>query len=964
MKNGFIKAVILSSLLIPFASNSFAQTWPCAQYITRQVPNGSAYETNISYIYDLALIPVTVTVAKTDTLLNASAIYNGNIWAWKQYTGTAQSGSGGARLIKVNYNGLDSTVTPTLTGYSFPTITMASNAAFIDPNGIYYVINTATSGASNFVLSRINLTTATPTLLSNLTVNLPSGSTVGSGGLGDLVYRNDSVFALVNNVGLFRFALPSTSTTSVSPNLVGSSINRTIGSLFAINSDLNNIYGYGSANGGTTQDMLLEISTQTGTVTQLTTTGVSVSQSDGAGCPSTNFNQPVFLNISGNVFDDANGLTDNTVSGTGTDAGGTLYAQLLDATNAVEETIPVSSNGTYTFTGLTPGAYTVLINDSSIASASTTLPTNWVNTGEYIGAGAGSDGNINGKSATVTLTLTNVANVDFGIEQLPTANNVTASNQSNPGGTVKVTVPTLNGSDPEQGILPGTGNLDTVIINTLSSNGTLYYNNVAIPAGDTIKNYNPSLLTVSPNSGAVTVTFTYSEIDAALESSSPATVTMPFTLVSINGNVFDDANGLTDNTVNGIGTNAGGLNAILVNTRTGKVSAATAIAANGTYTFSGIDTGNYNIEITTNAATIGLTPPAITLPTGWVSTGENLGTSAGSDGTINSILPLGTISANVSNADFGIEQLPVSDNKTYNIIAPVINSAITLDGTGSGTAPGPLSGSDPEDGILGTGQTVVITTVPVNSLLYYNGIVITNNTTINNYNPSLLQIKFTETGILSTSFQYKFVDVAGNQSTTPATYLISWASALPVVLTSFSAEKENDYSILKWTTSSELNVKAFNVERSTNNGASWEPVGEVVATGNSSVTENYTFTDDNPENGTNLYRLQVEDNDGKVTYSSIAQIEIESESSMTVYPNPVGEDEALNIQLVGLKTGSYKISMVSSSGQTVKEMTFTITNSGSALLVIPTGNLSRGSYVVIVNGNDQQYSKTVIVENR
>jgi len=962
MKNGFIKPVILSILLIIFAGKSFAQTWPCAQYITRQVPNGSTYMTNISYVYDLGTTPVTVTVAKTDTLLNASAIYNGNIWAWKQYTGTAESGSGGARLIKVNYNGLDSTVTPTLTGYNFPTITMAANAAFADPNGIYYVINTANSGASNFVLSRINLTTTTPTLLSNLTVNLPSGSTVGSGGLGDFVYRNDTVFALVNNVGLFRFALPSTSTTSVTTNLVGSSINRTIGSLFSINSDLNNIYGYGSVNGGTTQDMLLEISTQTGVVTQLTSGGISVSQSDGAGCPSTNFNQPVFLNISGNVFDDANGLTDNTVNGTGTNAGGALYVQLLDGTNTVEETLPVASNGTYSFTGLTPGTYSVVLNTSSTANAVAALPGGYINTGENIGAGAGSDGTPNGIITSIVINTANITNVNFGIEQLPVANAVTAPNQANPGGTIKVAVPTLNGSDPEQGIFPGTGNSDTVIINTLPSNGTLYYNNIAILAGDTIKNYNPSLLTVNPNDGAIIVTFTYSEVDAALESSSPATVTMPFTLVSISGSVFDDANGLTDNTVNGIGTNAGGLNAVLVNEETGKVAATVSVAGDGIYSFSGIDTANYNIEITTNTATIGSTPPAIKLPTGWVSTGENLGTNAGSDGTVNNILPLGTISANISNADFGIEQLPVSDNKTYNIIAPVLNSAITLDGTSS--SPGPLSGSDPEDGILGTGNTVVITTVPVNSLLYYNGVLVTNNTTITNYDPSLLQIKFTETGILNTSFQYKFVDAAGNQSTNPATYLISWASTLPVVLTSFTAEKENDYSVLKWTTSSEVNVKTFNVERSVNNGASWEPIGEVVATGNSSVTQNYTFTDDNPENGTNLYRLQVEDNDGKITYSSITQIEIESESSMTVYPNPVGEDEALNIQLVGLTSGPYKISMVSSSGQTVKEMTFTITTSGSALLVIPTGNLSRGSYVVIVSGNNQQYSKTVIVENR
>ena len=213
MKTKSTKSAILTIILvIIFATNGFAQTWPCAQYLTRQVPNGSAYQTNISYVYSLGTSspPTTVTVAKLDTLLNASALYNGYIWAWKQYTGTTQSGSAGERLIKIKCNNLDSTVTPAITGYSFPSITMGCNAAFTDPNGVYYVINTATSGASSFVLSRIDLTTATPTLLTNLTVNLPSGSTLssGGGGLGDLVYTPTAVFAFVNSVGLFQFALP------------------------------------------------------------------------------------------------------------------------------------------------------------------------------------------------------------------------------------------------------------------------------------------------------------------------------------------------------------------------------------------------------------------------------------------------------------------------------------------------------------------------------------------------------------------------------------------------------------------------------------------------------------------------------------------------------------------------------------------------------------------------------------
>ncbi len=136
----------------------------------------------------------------------------------------------------------------------------------------------------------------------------------------------------------------------------------------------------------------------------------------------------------------------------------------------------------------------------------------------------------------------------------------------------------------------------------------------------------------------------------------------------ISGTVSNDLNGLTDNTVNGIGSNAGGLNAVLVNTATGNVTATAAVAANGTYSFAAPVSAAYNVLITTATATVGNPAPAVTLPANWVSTGEYLGTGTGSDGTINGILPLGTTTS-ATNANFGIEQLPSTNTSTAAAIA-------------------------------------------------------------------------------------------------------------------------------------------------------------------------------------------------------------------------------------------------------------------------------------------------------
>ncbi len=235
--------------------------------------------------------------------------------------------------------------------------------------------------------------------------------------------------------------------------------------------------------------------------------------------------------ISGNVFDDANGLTDSIVNGTGTNAGG-INAILVNASNQVVASTAVAPDGTYSFINISAGTYSVLLSTASANTGSVppspSLPSNWVSTGENIGTGSGSDGVPNGVLTNIIVSSSSITNADFGIEQIPVANNVSASPQVNPGGTKTVQVPTLNGNDYEDGTYDGTSGINTVIITTLPANATLYYNGIAVSIGQTITDYNPTLLQVAPNSGVITISFNYEEVDAALVSSTPKTVTMPF----------------------------------------------------------------------------------------------------------------------------------------------------------------------------------------------------------------------------------------------------------------------------------------------------------------------------------------------------------------------------------------------------------------------------------------------------
>lgn len=429
-----------------------------------------------------------------------------------------------------------------------------------------------------------------------------------------------------------------------------------------------------------------------------------------------------------------------------------------------------------------------------------------------------------------------------------------------------------------------------------------------------------------------------------------------FTLVSVRGNVFNDVNGLNGtplNTVDGAGTNVGGLLfATLYDVTNSAAFITVPVNADGTYVFDGINVGtNYSVYIGNVNTPLGQTAfPTRTLPAGWVNTGENVGTSAGNDGTVNGIIALGVVNANVTNANFGIERLPTSTSQSFSIPTPVGGSTRTLNGTGTSTNPGPLRGSDSEDqptvGSL-SGKSVVINSLPNNgNQLFYNGVQITTiHFSIANYNPSLLAIKFTGTGSTSTTFTYSYVDAAGKSSASPATYMIDWATALPVKLISFSALPNGNTVKLVWEVADELNVEKYEVLHSVN-GVSFISIGATPATG----SKLYAYTDQLPSTGVSYYRLRTVDNDGKISLSDIRRISFGANSTLSVYPNPASR--IINLNLTGdILNKTVKIKLVATDGKIVLQSNIART---SAIETLNISKLAVGSYILIITTADGQ----------
>jgi uncharacterized repeat protein (TIGR01451 family) len=444
-------------------------------------------------------------------------------------------------------------------------------------------------------------------------------------------------------------------------------------------------------------------------------------------------------------------------------------------------------NNTLYFAGLNSSTTAYTITYTYIAVGTTATPTG-VSPVSYLSSGTQVKHNDTGDFASL-------------LPIQPTTNTTTLSKSASPtnlptGGTVTYTVTLTNAStnssvtlDDIIDTLPSTPGIASYIAGSAKFNGvtisdpkvsgqTLTFLGLfTIPSGGTrTLTYQATLPnTIGSYTNQAVGHVGTTQIDTTLSTTDNAPATANVSVgplpVSIAGTVFDDMDGSKLQNGAEVGTNAGGLSAVLIDS-TNKVVATATVAAAGTYSFSNVSANaNYTVQITTATATIGSAPPAVTLPANWVSMGENFNGTI--DGTVDSKLSVSVTTNDVTGANFALEQLP---NTTS------VNGTSQPNPGGTTTVQvSTLAGADPEDGGLGTGNTFNLVTVPTNGTLYYNGFVVTAGQVIANYDPTKLTIDPND-GAITTSFTYAAVDAAGQADPTPATVTMPFTTAANVLL--------------------------------------------------------------------------------------------------------------------------------------------------------------------------------------
>ena len=184
---------------------------------------------------------------------------------------------------------------------------------------------------------------------------------------------------------------------------------------------------------------------------------------------------------------------------------------------------------------------------------------------------------------------------------------------------------------------------------------------------------------------------------------------------------------------------------------------------------------------------------------------------------------------------------------------------------------------------------------------------------------------------------------------------------VPVELTSFTANAADGSVILNWVTATEQNNLGFEVQR--RSGENYKTLGFINGHGNSTVAQNYSYTDNSVSSGTYYYRLKQIDYNGAYKYSEEVAVVVVMPSKFVLqqnYPNPFNPSTMITFSVP--VDGNVSLTVYNSLGEEVTQLIKENLPAGTYNVEFAAGeNLSSGIYFYQLRAGDFVQSKKMIL---
>ncbi len=188
-------------------------------------------------------------------------------------------------------------------------------------------------------------------------------------------------------------------------------------------------------------------------------------------------------------------------------------------------------------------------------------------------------------------------------------------------------------------------------------------------------------------------------------------------------------------------------------------------------------------------------------------------------------------------------------------------------------------------------------------------------------------------------------------------------NALPLSTISVSAVAKANGVEVNFTTTNEVQVQSFEIERASD-VITFNKIGTVVA--KNETSNQYSLLDATAKKGVWYYRIKVINMDGSFKYSNTVAINLNGgNEQITLYPNPV-KGNSFTVQLNNIEKGNYTLSMFNSMGQKVLNKNIVQANgviNNSVVVDWNSGVMPSGNYTIILQNNaGLKIVKSIIIE--
>jgi len=170
---------------------------------------------------------------------------------------------------------------------------------------------------------------------------------------------------------------------------------------------------------------------------------------------------------------------------------------------------------------------------------------------------------------------------------------------------------------------------------------------------------------------------------------------------------------------------------------------------------------------------------------------------------------------------------------------------------------------------------------------------------------------------------------------------------LPILISDFTGRIQNTETVLSWDITSVDNGKDIVILRSAD-GYNFDSIGVVNVNGQTSLLGHHTFDDLSPLSGKNYYRLELVNNDGTSSFSTIVGVtfgQTAATGNITILGNPLTNE----LRLSGLNGDKGRVVIYDAMGRIMQEAS---TDGAAGILSISCQNLRAGQYFAKIMQNN------------